>query len=286
MQQYLLRYGEIGTKSPNVRKNFEDILIQNIERMFLKEDREVFIERERGRIFAFIKEESAYLFSRIFGLVSYSLVKEIPSDIESIRKKSREIVDDFKGSFAVRARRTGNHDFSSQEAAAEAGEAILEKKPDLEVDLDNPDHELHLEIRDKLTYLFTDINDAPGGLPLSSQGKVAAYIEDVNDFVATWLIMKRGARPYVFYPPESGWLEKLEKWDPNLKKLGEGNFDDFLSLDLPEEIDAIILGFTLEDYKKIEHDLPVFNPLIGFTKERIKKTLDRISILSNQELNF
>ena len=286
MQQYLLRYGEIGTKSPNVRKNFEDILIQNIERMFLKENKEVFIERERGRIFAFTEKDSANLFSKIFGLVSYSPVKEIPSDIESIRRESREMVDDFRGSFAVRARRTGNHDFSSQEAAAEAGEAIFEKKPDLEVDLDKPDHELNLEIRDKLTYLFTEINDAPGGLPLSSQGKVAAYVENVNDFVATWLIMKRGARPYVFYPSESDWPEKLEIWDPNLKKLGEGNLDDFLSLDLPEEIDAVILGFTLEDYKKIEHDLPVFNPLIGFTEERIKKTLDRISILSNQELHF
>ncbi|MGM0405756.1 MAG: THUMP domain-containing protein, partial [Thermoplasmatota archaeon] len=214
MQQYLLRYGEIGTKSDNIRRNFVDILIQNIERTFLKYEKEVFIERERGRIFVFIDKNDAYLLSRIFGIVSYSPVIETKSKISSIKEESKKFASKLSGTFAVRARRIGEHDYTSPEAAGELGSAILDQNPDLEVDLEDPENEIYLEVRNDKAYIFSEVHEGPGGLPLSTQGKVASYIGNRNDFLATWLIMKRGARAYIYHKPETDLIEKLDNWDP------------------------------------------------------------------------
>lgn len=283
MQQFLLRYGEIGTKSMNIRRNFVDILIQNIERTFLKYKREVFIERERGRIYAFVNKNDAYLFSRIFGIVSYSPVTETSSELDSIKKESRKFAADLSGTFAVRARRTGEHDYTSPQAAGEIGSVVLEENLELEVDLDSPEHELYLEIRNDRAYIFNRIYEGPGGLPLSSQGKVASYIQNRNDFLATWLLMKRGARAYVYHASDTDWMDRLDKWDPKLKILGVGDKKDFLKYDLPDEINGIVLGDTLETLEMVNHGLPIFRPLIAFTGNRINAHLDKIQTLEKKD---
>ncbi len=284
MTIYLLRYGEIGTKSESVRRTFISILIQNIERMFLKEGKEVIIERTRGRIFAYADEEVHDIFARTFGLVSYSPVIETTSDKDDILEACNKFWNNKKGSFAVRARRTGEHPYSSPELAAEAGGAVLEANPELEVDLTTPDHELHIEVRNEKAYLFGDIYPGPGGLPLGSQGKVAAYVENKNDFLATWLMMRRGARAYIVHPSENRWAELQDDWDPNLKRLGVGSLENLLSVELPPGIEGIVLGDTLKDLRDIEHELPIFQPLIGFTDKRVDEFIENISKLNPKAL--
>ncbi|MEF8875058.1 MAG: THUMP domain-containing protein, partial [Candidatus Thermoplasmatota archaeon] len=134
LELHLLRYGEIGTKSPNVRKHFEDILMQNIERTFLSREEEVITEkRGRGRIFAYALKKNSYLFSRIFGLTSYSRARQVNSDLDELKKEGRRFADEVSGSFAVRARRVGEHEYNSQEVEAEIGDVILDEDPDLKV---------------------------------------------------------------------------------------------------------------------------------------------------------
>lgn len=276
LQLHLLRYGEIGTKSLNIRKHFEDILIQNVKRLFLSEGEEVIVERKgRGRIFVHIREENSHLLSRVFGLVSYSPAEELEADIEDLKEKAVDFSNEISGSFAIRARRTGTHNFDSQDVERELGRVVLENHPDLEVDLNKPDHEFHVEIRHNTAYVFTEIDEGPGGLPLSSQGKVASYMEDRNDFVATWLMMKRGARPYV-YTPGTDWSERLEPWDPNLKKIKVSDLKETLDLKFPKEVEALVVGETLQDISQIDHDGLLLRPLIGFTEQRIERTLKRI----------
>ncbi|MFP3872595.1 MAG: THUMP domain-containing protein [Candidatus Natronoplasma sp.] len=282
LQLHLLRYGEIGTKSPNVRKHFEDILMQNIERTFLSKEEEVITERRgRGRIFAYAREKNSYLFSRIFGLVSYSRAKEVDAELEEMKREGRKFAEKISGTFAVRARRVGEQDYNSQEVESELGDVILEENPDLEVDLDDPDHEFYVEIRHSTAYLFTGVQEAPGGLPLSSQGKVAAYVEDKNDLVATWLMMKRGARPFVYHPG-SKWVKKLDRWDPNLKERRVEDLREMIDSDLPNEVHGIVLGQTLNDFSKIDRKALILRPLIGLTKSRIQEIFERIERLEEK----
>lgn len=278
MNQYLLRYGEIGIKSRNIRRNFEGILIDNIERSFLKNGAEVLVKRERGRLFAHAHEEDSYLFSRIFGLVSYSRVEEVETDYLEMENSVRERADGLEGTFAVRVRRVGDHEFTSQELAAHLGSVALEENPYLEVDLDSPDNIIHVEVRNNRAFFYSDVIKGPGGLPLSSQGKVAAYVEDMEDFLATWLMMRRGARAYVFSAPDST-VKRLEGWDPNLKTMGEGDIDDMLNISFPPGIRGIVVGDRLGDLRKIEHSLPIYRPLVGFTDERVEEYMGLVSEL-------
>lgn len=282
MTLYLLRYGEIGTKSQRIRQNFIAILMQNIERAFLKDNREIIMERSRGRIYAYVDDAGAHLFARIFGLVSYSKVTETSAETQDILEECGRYWKDKAGTFAIRARRTGKHPYTSQEIAAEAGGAVLEANPGLTVDLSEPDHVLHVEVRNNKAYLFSEIRPGPGGLPLGSQGKVVSYVEDREDFLATWLMMRRGARAYVVHPEDDSWVKELETWDPNLKILGKGTLEDMLSMDLPGDAQGMILGETLEDMSNTEHRLPIYRPLVGFTEKRVIKLMERIDGLKGK----
>jgi len=279
---HLIRYGEIGTKSPSIRKHFEDILIDNIERTFLSRQKEVITDRkDLGRIFAYTQMENSYLFSRIFGIVSYSQVKELRADLKEIKDEAKKFAEDVSGTFAVRARRTGQHEYGSQDVEDQVGNLILDENQDLEVDLDDPENEIHIEVRHDRAYIFTEIEEGPGGLPLSSQGKIAAHIGDEYDFLATWMMMKRGARPHAFIE-DSRWTERLRRWDPNLKKVEVESFEDMLSLDKPKEVMALVLGERLEDCSRRQSELMILRPLIGLTEERIKKLFSMVKKLESK----
>ncbi len=284
-QLYLIRYGELGTKSPRIRKDFKNILIQNIERTFLSRDKEVIVEgRHHGRIFAYTQEKNAGFFSRIFGVVSYSKCEEIESieaDLRKIKEEAERFADDIDGQFAVRVKRVGDHEFGSQDIEEELGALILKENPELEVNLDEPDHKFKIEIRHNRAYIIKNGKNGPGGLPLSSQGKVAAYVDDRTDLIATWLMMKRGARPYVYFS-DPKWGNKLERWDPNLRKEEVSSLKEMLDKDLPGEIEAIVLGERLPNFSKKEIDTLILRPLIGLTEARIEDIYSNINYLENQ----
>ncbi len=285
MKLYLLRYGEIGTKSTVIRRNFELVLMDNIERMFLKEGKEVILERTRGRIFAHADDTAENIFARIFGIVSYSPVTKVSSEIDDILEISGKIWVGKRGTFAVRARRSGTHPYTSQELAAAVGGAVLETNPGLKVNLDSPERELHVEVRDGRAYIFTEIRPGPGGLPLGSQGKVAAYVESRNDFLAVWLMMKRGARAYIIHPSASPWADMLERWDPNLRRLEVENIHGLSELKLPSQVQGMVMGETMESLCSTEYDLPIFRPLIGFNRGRISEYIEKIASLCDSQFD-
>lgn len=283
MTMFLLRYGELATKSHRIRKNFEYILIDNIERTFLREGQEIYIQRKRGRIFAYVDPCAGGIFSRIFGLVSYSPVTEISSSKEDILGICGDVWDGKRGTFAVRARRTGKHPYSSQELARDVGGVVLESNPELTVDLDQPEHVLQVEVRDSKAYIFFDIYPGPCGLPLGSQGKLAAYVESSNDFLAAWLMMKRGARLYVYHPDDDTWASKLDAWDPNLRRESVLSRDDMLrSIHIPREVKGLVLGETLDDLTNVQYSSPIFRPLIGFDGHRMTDLMNNICDLETQ----
>ncbi|MEF8833083.1 MAG: THUMP domain-containing protein [Candidatus Thermoplasmatota archaeon] len=284
LKPHLLRYGEIGTKSSKIRKHFEDILIDNIERTFLSMNKEVITEKKGlGRIFAYTQNENSFLFSRIFGIVSYSRVKELSSDLKDIKEEAKKFAKDISGTFAVRARRTGQHDYGSQDVEDQVGSLILDENPDLEVDLDDPENEFRVEVRHDRAYVFRAIEEGPRGLPLSSQGKVAAYIEDRYDFLAAWMMMKRGARPYAFIKDKK-WAYRLNRGDPNLKKIGVESFEEILSMETPKDVQAIVLGERLGDYSRKEYDMMTLRPLIGLTEDGIENIFATIERLEKKVL--
>jgi thiamine biosynthesis protein ThiI len=189
---WLIRYGEIFLKSDYVRRQWEKTLVRNI--------REVLpgcrVRTERGRIWVWGSVDSEKL-RRVYGIVSFSPVTRCTlRDLNgTLLSLAGERGAGEHHTFAIRMRRVGTHPFTSQEKAVELGNLVRSAFPHLEVDLDNPGLELHVEIRGDACYLFTDVVPGAGGLPLGVEGSLVALVSGgIDSPVAAWMMMKRGCR--------------------------------------------------------------------------------------------
>jgi thiamine biosynthesis protein ThiI len=191
-KQWLVRYSEIFLKSDPVRRRWENALIANIIEVMPG----IHVRNERGRIWL-DGDVKPGLLKNIFGIVSFSEVEHIKLDeIESYLPgfcRSHGIAD--AKTFAVRVKRVGNHEFSSNDKAIVYGNTIRNEFPHLKVNLATPDKEIHIEIRADEAYLYDNVSKAVGGLPLGVEGTLVALVSGgIDSPVAAWMMMKRGCR--------------------------------------------------------------------------------------------
>lgn len=192
----LVRYGEIFLKSEPVLRMWEKLLIRNIKLALKKQGIESKIRRKRGRIFIFTKnmKKACAILKKIFGIVSFSPCFYLGT---SSLKKIRTFCEQNYGkwikkneTFAIRPRRVGKHRYTSQKLAEDVGEII-----DRKVNLKNPDKEIFIEVRDKETFIYTEVMKGLGGLPIPASGKVISLISGgIDSPVASRLMMKRGCK--------------------------------------------------------------------------------------------
>lgn len=278
----LVRYGETGLKGPPVRRRFEALLVENILRAHSQANLSCVVERQRGRLFISSEEPKATadILSRTFGIVSLSLAEECSSDIDEISdcsvKAMRRLLKG--GTFAIRARRTGSHPYTSMKLAAHVGEKVLEAFPEssIKVDLSSPDVELFIEVRNNNAYIFDKIIQGPGGLPLRSQGKVLSVIEDGKSLLSSWLIMRRGCSMVFLNKSElkAKDIELLRPWNPWWNGMIEdADIDEILKL---KRCAGLVLGWTLDEFemnKTPRPGVPVFYPLVGMTSDEIDQRM-------------
>ncbi|MGE4274929.1 MAG: THUMP domain-containing protein [Candidatus Methanomethylophilaceae archaeon] len=275
MSLILVRYAEIGLKSRPVRKRFEALLRDNITDMLLRDGVESIISSDEGRLYVECDDaqKASTSIRRVFGVASVSLVELHEGSLQEICEAaavySRGRLQ--KGqSFAVRPRREGVHEFTSMDLGREVGSAIFLANEHLgvRVDLSHPDVQFFVELRQKKAFIFQDYLPGPGGLPLGSQGKVVAVLEDENDALAAWMMMRRGCKALVL---GDGPTELLQRYDPRLRRY-KGTLAD---IPMDRDILGVVYGYTLEEFEKIKesHDscVTAFHPLVGMSKEDIVK---------------
>ena len=193
----IARYGEIGVKSSGVRSQFEKRLVKNIKATF-----DCSVDRNQGRIYIYPKQfdEGIEKLNMVFGVVSYSPAVSTQFTFDKLNETLTSYVEqlisenvlDINTKFAIKCRRVGTHDVSSQEIAAYCG-SVVKNVVDALVDLSNPDLTIFVEVRDDDAYIFHEKIKGPGGLPLGTQGKVVCLISSgIDSPVAAYLMMKRG----------------------------------------------------------------------------------------------
>lgn len=231
--KYFIRYGEIGVKSPKVRRKFEKKLMKNIE-----SELDCTFVNDNGRIILTTDVEDTAVrevLDRVFGIVSYSRVYQTETDDEKIAQLigetlpeiiEQERFDPQTETFAVKCRRVGNHDFTSQEMAGYVGSVII-KLTDAKVNLSNPDFTVYVEVRDNKTFLYYEKIKGLGGLPVGSQGRIVCLISGgIDSPVAAFQMLKRGCAVTLLhcnnYPYGEGTVEKVLKHAENLKRYSLG----------------------------------------------------------------
>lgn len=283
----LIRYGETGLKGEPVRSRFEKLLVENLVLAHKVAGVSCLFERQRGRIFASsdMPEKTLDILARTFGVVSVSPVEECSSDPEEISKLAVVLSSTLLksgASFAVRARRTGDHSYSSMELAATVGERILEANRELgiRVDLSNPDFEIFIEVRNNRAFVFSKNIPGPGGLPLRSQGRVLALIEDKKSLLAAWLMMRRGCTTILLNQSNltAREIEILKPWNPWWSGFIEST-DPMEILRLKNCL-GIVVGWTLDEFEIRERPkagVPIFYPLLGMNRDEIERRISDIS---------
>ena len=284
MPTLLVRYGEIGLKSESVRRRFEQQLIKDIKQRHALANTQCIVTQMRGRLFVDSDDwrKSCEILSRTFGVVSFSPVTTVPSELETLKKAAVEFAGQlvFDGaSFAVRGRRSGNHPYTSQMMAEAVGEAVLNSFSGrgVRVSLDEPDVEIHIEVREKSAYMFSSILAGPGGMPLGTQGRLLSVVDSKRGLASTWLMMKRGCSVLVMAENEE-MLSPLGSWYPHLKSVRP--YEDVLGAAEANQCIGVAVPFTLGELAKskpLKGNLPVFYPLIGMNEEEIRGLLERIS---------
>ncbi|WP_449462796.1 tRNA 4-thiouridine(8) synthase ThiI [Tardisphaera miroshnichenkoae] len=194
-QVYVVHYAELALKGKN-RGYFESLLANNI-RQKLGPDYKV--ERLQGRII--VKpppgregEAKAHL-REVIGVKNYALAYLVDND--ALFKEVPKVVD-LSGapSFRVTARRTNKRfPMNSMEIQAKLGEALLEKYPQVKVQLSNPSITVNVEVLEGKSLVYWLKQEGIGGLPVGSSGKVLSLFSGgIDSPVASFLAMKRGCR--------------------------------------------------------------------------------------------
>lgn len=201
-QAFLLKYAEIGIKGKN-RYKFENALCEQIRHRLAKIDGEFEVIREQGRIFVeatgdFDFEDAIDAMSRVFGVSSISPVEMIEDKSwENLVKAVGDFVErqyekrDF--TFKVKSRRSDKHyPLTSPEICAEMGGCLLERFPELSVDVHKPEVLIWVEVREK-AYVYSRVYPGACGMPLGTNGKAMLLLSGgIDSPVAGYMIAKRG----------------------------------------------------------------------------------------------
>jgi len=293
----LVRYGELALKSPPVRREFEGVLRRNILDQFVREGLPGRLRSDHGHLYVEVDdgERAERVLRRVFGVTSVSQVEEVPTDRAAIRERLLERADarlPAGASFAVRARRTGQHAFTSQELARDLGGDVLDRFADrhLRVDLEHPDVELFVEVRGPRTYLYFDRVAGPGGLPLGVAGRLVALVDGPRGALGAYLMMKRGCRVGLVTVSSGGELARsvLCRFDPHarVESVAEGPLGwtpSLRALADASHADGVVLPITIDEYgpaKSLWGDRVLFSPTVGLSDEEVAERWRNVASLA------
>ena len=256
---FLLKYSEIGIKGKN-RYIFENALRDQIKNALDLVEGEFSVTKEQGRIYIealteYDYDETVEALTRVFGIAGIMPVMLIEdSTWENLTKEVEEYVRKLYGdkefTFKVEAKR-GNKQYpmNSPQICMELGGYLLEKFPNIKVDVHNPEVRINIEIRNK-AYVYSTVIPGAGGMPVGTNGKAMLLLSGgIDSPVAGYMIAKRGVKldaTYFHAPPYTS--ERAKEKVVDLARLVSK---------YSGPIDLHIVNFTdiqLYIYEKCPHD--------------------------------
>ena len=197
----LVKYGEMALKGLN-KKTFEDMLIKNIKRRLKPLGNFKYTSAQSTTYITPLDDdidlsEVSDRVGKIFGIATYCRACVCEKDFEDICTKSYEYLDTVLScakTFKVNAKRADKaFPMKSPEICMELGGRLLEKFPNLSVDVKNPEVTVTVEIRDENAFVHAENIKGAGGLPVGSSGKAMLLLSGgIDSPVAGYMMAKRG----------------------------------------------------------------------------------------------
>lgn len=256
---FLVKYSEIGIKGKN-RYIFENALRDQIKNALDLVEGEFSVTKEQGRIYIealteYDYDETVEALTRVFGIAGIMPVMLIEDSAwdnltKEVEEYVRKLYSDKEFTFKVEAKR-GNKQYpmKSPEICMELGGYLLEKFPNIKVDVHNPDVKINIEIRNK-AYVYSTVIPGAGGMPVGTNGKAMLLLSGgIDSPVAGYMIAKRGVKldaTYFHAPPYTS--ERAKEKVVDLARLVSK---------YSGPIDLHIVNFTdiqLYIYEKCPHD--------------------------------
>lgn len=190
----LVKYAEVHLKGQN-RPFFQQLLLKRIRAAVQPHAATARLHDSRIFVAGYVDEDACIASVRkVFGVHSVCPAVEMgKEDFQAILQQAAHMMQGITGTFKVLARRADKRYFlDSPQIAAQVGGYVLSQNPGLSVDVHQPEHLLHVEIRDS-AFLYARTIPAVGGMPVGSNGKAALLLSGgIDSPVAGYRIAKRG----------------------------------------------------------------------------------------------
>ena len=200
-------FPEITIKSKPVRKQFVKALRDNVKKLLAPLDAGIQVQKDWDKLVVHCESNDDQLRAQIVevlsctpGIAYFMDVVEFPlGEMHDVFEKTCELWRDrlIGKTFVVRCKRSGKHDFTSNDIERYVGGGLLQHTEATGVKLKGADVTVNLEVRDDKLFVVNERYEGLGGFPLGSIDPVVSLISGGFDStVATFLTMKRGLRTH------------------------------------------------------------------------------------------
>ena len=202
----LIKYGELTTKKSN-RKFFINTLYNNVLKKL--KDLDVIISKDMSRMYIEYDSINENLvlkrIGEIFGIHAYEIAYKVETDKDNILDTIKEVlssnIDNNNYTFKVETKRSyKKFSMDSLECNHFFGSFILKNFSNLKVDVHNPNIVVHVEIREKYSYVYLNEYKGIGGYPVGTLGRGLLMLSGgIDSPVAGYLALKRGIKLDLVY---------------------------------------------------------------------------------------
>ena len=199
---------EINIKSRSVRRRFSKLLESNIRIIVKRIVPSAHVISRWSDVLVELKTDTSpelqqqvlEAITRIPGVDQFNEVVEydfVDFDTAFKHVASHWLEEIENKTFCVRVKRTGKHEFSSQDVERYIGGGLNQSVESAKVTLKNPQVTIKVEVKDDKLQVIKANHKGLGGMPLPSQEDVLSLISGGFDSgVATYHVIRRGARTH------------------------------------------------------------------------------------------
>ncbi|OZT77873.1 tRNA uracil 4-sulfurtransferase ThiI [Salinicoccus roseus] len=283
----LVRYGEITLKTRN-RKMFINALRQNMKRALTGFSIELAAQWDRAYITLNGEDPDAVMdaIENVNGILSVSPVAKLEKSEEAMKDTAVHFAEEFtKGeTFKIEVRRADkSYHLKTFDIQYMLGGYVLENVPDLKVDVKHPDHQIMVEVRLDGIYMYHEVRQCIGGLPIGTGGRALLMLSGgIDSPVAGLEVMKKGVEIEAihFHSPPYTSPQATEK----VKQLV-----DIMSKRTGAEIKLHIVPFTelqtkIYDWIPDNMSMTTTRRIMLIIAERLAERIDAKAIVNGENL--